>query len=129
MDPKVSPVTGKVVQFIVEVLGHLKFNNVYFMSLESEQFDVVSIRNSLGIQGWMREKKELVAQIKRAINDVYFKPICCPFIVKKEGNIFEYRQKGSVLIPINSEQNALFVMAALQKEGIQYQVFDDFTLF
>ena len=56
MDLKDSSVTGKVIQFVVEVLEHLKFNNVHFVSL-----DVVAIQNLNGIEGWLTEKKEVVS--------------------------------------------------------------------
>ena len=107
-------------------MGHLNFPNCYyFVTLEKEDIDLVAIRNYEGIQGWIKKEKELIAKlIKRQIT-VYFKPICSPYIVKKERE-FEFRQKGSMLVSLKTEQDACYVMELLTKEGLKFDIVDSF---
>ena len=61
--PKVSPVTGKFMQFgIITVLGHLSLKNWYFVCLEEGGHDAISIRNYEGIHGWITERKEVFVE-------------------------------------------------------------------
>ena len=64
--PKLSPVTGKWIEFgIFEVLGHLEFNVVYFVTVENVH--AVAIRNYSGIGGWIKDKelKEMIQELKQ----------------------------------------------------------------
>ena len=59
--PKLSPITGKSIQFgVLEIIGHLQLDSYFFVTLENEHYDVVAIRDIFRIKGWIKERKELV---------------------------------------------------------------------
>ena len=86
--------------------------------------DVVAIRDIYDIKGWIKEKKELIAAIKKMNIEIYFRPITSPFIVKKEGTEFEFHQKGSMFVVIDNEHEYLFVRELLMENGIYFTVYD-----
>ena len=77
--------------------------------------------------GWITTKKEkemISRAIRKSIN-VYFRPICSPFIVRKDRN-FEYHQKGSILFEVKSEKECMFVEELLVEGGFNFTVLKEF---
>ena len=123
--PKLSPITGKSIQFrVLEIIGHLQLDSYFFVTLENEVHDVLAIRDIYGIKGWIKEKKELIAAVKKMNIEICFTPITSPLIVKKEGNEFEFYQKGSMFVVIGNEHEYLFVRELLMENGIYFTVYD-----
>ena len=127
-EPKLSPVRGKYTQItgLFEIIGYLTFNYVYCVTLENPIYHVVAVRDAFGIKGWIKEKKEIISVIKQRGIGVFVKAICSPFIVEKSKKEFEFKQKVTMLMLLSNEEEAMFIMSVLAKEGINYTVYDEY---
>ena len=127
-EPKLSPVTGKYIHItgVFEIIGFLRFNCVYFMTLENSVNKVLALRDGCGIHGWMTQKREIFSKIKEKGLGVFVKSISSPYIVQKDVKEFEFKQKVTVLLVINNEGEAIFLKEILEKEGICYTMYADY---
>ena len=127
-EPKLSPLKGKYIQItgLFEIIGYLTFNSVYCVTLENPIYHVLAVRDAFGIKGWIKEKKEIISLIKQRDIGVLVRPVCSPFIVEKNRKEFEFKQKVSMLMCLRNEEEAMFIMAVLAKEGINYTVYDNY---
>ena len=126
--PKVSPSTGKWIEVtgIVDFVGHLAFNSMYYITCEKKQFDIFAVRDQYGIVGWITDLKDKKILSHLDGINVYLRPICSPFIVRKEGKTteFEYHQKGSMCIQIQNERECMLAKQILEGEKRSYSVYN-----
>ena len=64
--------------------------------------------------------------IKQRGIGVFVKAICSLFIVEKSKREFEFKQKVTMLMLLSNEEEAMFIMSVLAKEGINYTVYDEY---
>ena len=112
---------------VFEIIGLLTLNCVYVMKLENSVHHVLALRDAYGIHGWIKkENREILSKIKEKDIGVFVKPICSHYIVQKNRKEFEFRQKVTILLVINTESEAMFLKEIFEKEGILYTIYDEY---
>ena len=88
----------------------MTFNSIFYVTCENKGFEVFGVRDAFGIVGWIKNMKDrkLLA---------YLRPICSPFIKKKDGvTEFEFNQKGAIMVEVRNEQETMVVKETLEKK-------------